>query len=348
MTSPRTINLFRVLFISFGLFMGMRVGDVVGDSAWIGGICGLIFGLVVVLIDRLLKGFSLRLFSSATLGLTLGLIVSHLFLASDMLRYTDEEVRWVMGIAFYSTFGYLGTMLALRSHRDEFSLLIPYVRFGRAAFEDHPVVVDTSVLIDGRLLPLAKTGFVSSALIVPRFVLEELQGLSDSADPLKRARGRRGLDLLQEAQRRPDLHVTIHETPPEEEGEEPLTVDNQLIRVARLLNVRLLTNDANLGRIARLEGVIVLNLNELTHALAPIVATGEELDLMLVKPGRDGHQAVGYLPDGRMIVVNHARALVGTQARVVIAGTHQTGTGQMYFAELVSTSNPEGSDHSNS
>jgi len=314
--------------------MGMRVGGIVAGSTWIGGGLGLIFGLSIVLADRLLKGFSLRLFSAATLGLLLGLAVSRLLLASDLLRDTSEDVRWVIGLGLYSFFGYLGTMLAIRSHRDEFSLLIPYVRFGRAAFEDHPVVVDTSVLIDGRLLALSQTGFVSTALVVPRFVLNELQALCDSSDFLKRARGRRGLDFLQEAQKRPDLNVTIHETSDPDEGSG--SVDDQLITLARMLNVRLLTNDANLGRIARVAGVSTLNLNELSLALAPVIGPGEELEVMLVKPGRDPHQAVGYLPDGRMIVVNHARAQVGNLVRVVIAGTLQTGTGQMYFAELKS------------
>lgn len=312
--------------------MGMRVGGVVSDTTWIGSGIGLIFGLSIVLADYLMKGFSLRLFSAATLGLLLGLAVSRLVLASDLLRETSPDVRWVIGLALYSSLGYLGTMLAIRSHRDEFSLLIPYVRFGRTAFEDHPVVVDTSVLIDGRLLALTQTGFVSTALVVPRFVLDELQALCDSSDFLKRARGRRGLDFLQEAQKRADLNVTIHETTSSDDNAG--TVDNQLIALARMLNVRLLTNDANLGRIARLEGVSTLNLNELGLALAPVIGPGEELELMLVKPGRDAHQAVGYLPDGRMIVVNHARAQVGSMVRVVIAGTLQTGTGQMYFAEL--------------
>jgi len=326
----RAINLFRALFVAFGLFMGMRVGDVAFKSLWMGGIAGLIFGLGVVLIDRLLKGFSLRIFSSATFGLILGLVMTRLLLASDVLAYTSQETRWVLGICVYGAFGYLGMMLAVRSNRDEFSLIIPYVRFQRTAVHDVPVLVDTSALIDGRIAAVCATGFLSTSLVVPRFVLDELQALADSAEPLKRERGKRGLDLLHEAQRRNDMALTIHDSEPDPD----LPTDTRLIQVAQLIKARLLTNDANLARVARLEGVSVLSLSELSHALAPVISTGEELTLTLVKPGRDAHQAVGFLADGSMVVANHARACIGETVQVVVAGMIQTGTGRMYFAEL--------------
>ncbi len=312
--------------------MGMRVGEVVFQSAWVGGIVGLVFGLTVVLADRLLKGFSLRIFSTATIGMLLGLAAARLLLASGVLLYTTEQVRWIIGIGLYSTFGYLGTMLAVRGNRDEFALLIPYVRFQRAAVHDSPLVVDTSILVDGRLLNLCQTGFLSSTLAIPRFVLEELQRLADSAEPLKRERGRRGLDLLNEMQRRPEMNITVSDFAPEEDPDAP--VDRQLILFARYLRARLLTLDANLARIARLEGVSVLQLQELSQALSLVLATGEELELVLIKPGRDAHQAVGYLSDGGMVVVNHARGLIGQSVQVVIAGVLQTSAGRMYFAEL--------------
>ena len=330
MTPHRTINLLRVLFISFAYFMGMRVGEVVFESQWVGGIAGLIFGLVLVLSDRLLKGFSLRVFSAATFGLVLGLLVSHLLLASDVLRYASEQNRWVVGLCVYCALGYIGTMVAMRGNRDEFSLIIPYVRFRRTAVHDVPLIIDTSILIDGRIMDVCQTGFLSSSLVVPRFVLDELQRLADSAEPVKRARGRRGLDLLHEIQHRPDMAVTIHDSASELE----LPVDMRLIQVAQMLQARLLTNDSNLGRIARLQGISVLNLNDLCRSLHPVITTGEELELTMVKPGRDSHQAVGYLPDGSMIVVNHARSRVGETVPVIISSMLQTVSGKMYFAEL--------------
>ncbi len=333
MTPTLTINLFRVLFIAFGLFMGMRVGDVVFGTMEYGAVAGLTFGLAVVLVDRLLKGFSLQMFSAATFGLILGLVASKLLLASEILSYTSEQTRWILSIAAYAAFGYLGMMLAVRSNRDDFSLIIPYVRFQRTALHDLPVVVDTSALIDGRVAEVCRTGFLSSTLVVPRFVVNELQALADSAEALKRERGRRGLDLLKEIQQQENTALTIRESGEGEEKDEP--VDTRLIHLAQLLKARLLTNDANLVRVARLDGVSVLSFAELSKAMQPIVATGEEMTLTLVKPGRDAHQGVGFLPDGSMIVVNHARAFVGETVQVQLAGMIQTSTGRMYFAELI-------------
>lgn len=330
MTPSRTINLLRFLFISFCLFVGIWVGDVLFGSQIIGGSWGLVFALVMVLADRLMQGFSLRVFSSATFGLLLGFVFSSLLLRSDVLRYTSDQTRWIVGLCVYSAFGYLGTMLAIRSNRDEFSLVIPYIRFRRTATQDVPVVVDTSILIDGRLMELCQTGFLSTSLVVPRFVLDELQHLADSAEPVKRERGRRGLDLLNEIRRRSDMTLTLHESNTEEET----AVDSRLIQVAQMLRARLLTNDSGLARIARLEGVRVLNVNDLSRALQTNILTGDELELTLIKPGRDAHQAVGYMPDGSMIVVNHARARVGETVTVIIGGVLQTVSGQMFFAEI--------------
>lgn len=330
MTPKRTITLLRLLFAVYALFMGIWIGGVALNSQAIGGVYGLTLALGLILADRLLRGFSLRLFSSATIGLLLGLAFSSLFLASDVLRYSSDEARWMASLCVYSAFGYLGMMLAMRSNRDEFSLIIPYVRFRRTAVQDIPVVVDTSILIDGRLMELCQTGFLTTSLVVPRFVVEELQRLADSSEPVKRERGRRGLDFLNDIRRRPEMSLTLHDSTAEDDS----PVDARLIAVAQLLQARLLTNDSNLALVARLEGVTVLNVNDLARALHPPVLTGDELELTLVKPGRDSHQAVGYLPNGNMIVVNHARAHVGETVTVLISSVLQTVSGQMYFAEL--------------
>jgi uncharacterized protein YacL len=331
-TPARTINLLRFLFVTFSLFVGIWVGDVIVGSQSLGGAWGLIFGLLVLLADRLLRGFSLRVFSSATFGLLLGFLLSSLLLGSDVLRYTSDQTRWIISLCVYSAFGYLGSMLAIRSNRDEFSLIIPYIRFRHTAVQDVPMVIDTSILIDGRLIELCQTGFLSKSLVVPRFVVDELQRLADSAEPVKRERGRRGLDLLNEIRERKDMSMTLHDSGVDEE----IPVDSQLIHAARVLQARLLTNDSGLARVARLEGLSVLNLNELSRALQATILTGDELELTLIKPGRDAHQAIGYLPDGSMIVVNHARNRVGETVSVIVGGVFQTVSGQMYFAELKS------------
>jgi uncharacterized protein YacL len=330
MTPLFTINLLRVLFVTFCAAIGALVS--VGEQAGTvpGLVVGVIFGLLMVLVDRLLKGFSLRAFSSATLGLLLGLLFANLLLASDILRYQTETTQWAARLIVYCAFAYLGMMLAMRSSRDEFSLIIPYVRFARETTQHEPLVVDTNVIIDGRITDLCATGFLSRSLIVPRFVLGELQTLADSRDPIKRERGRRGLDILNQLQRSSEIDLTIHDSVDDSQ----LGVDARLVRTAKLLQARLLTNDQALCQVARLQQVLALNLNDLARALRPTVTPGDELSLHLVKEGRENHQAVGYLPDGTMIVVNHARPQLGNTVLVVVSSALQTAAGRLIFAEL--------------
>src|SRR6266404_8165015 len=231
MTPLMTVNLLRVLFVTFSAAIGATISAAIVANLWPGLIIGMIFGLAIVLIDRLLKGFSLRAFSSATFGLLLGLLFANLLMASDVLRYQSETTQWTARLIVYCAFGYLGMMLAMRSNRDEFSLIIPYVRFARETTQREPLVLDTSVVIDGRIPDLCATGFLSRSLIVPRFVLGELQALADSRDPIKRERGRRGLELLNQLQRSREIELTIHDTV----GDADLTTDARLVRTAKLL-----------------------------------------------------------------------------------------------------------------
>ncbi len=330
MTPLVTVNLLRVLFVTFCAVIGAIVGLAAQGSTSIGVAIGLVFGLAMVLVDRLLKGFSLRAFSSATFGLLLGWLFASLLVASDVLHYQPLGVQWIARVVVYCTFGYLGMMLAMRSNRDEFSLIIPYVRFTRETTQHEPIVVDTNVIIDGRIADVCATGFLSRTLIVPRFILGELQLLADAHDPLKRERGRRGLRILNELQRAPQIELTIHET----SGDTDLPIDSRLVRLAQRLQARLLTNDNALCQVARLQQVPALNLADLSHALRPVVAAGDEIELHLVKEGRESHQAVGYLPDGTMIVVNHGRSYIGRTSTVVVSSALQTGSGRLVFAEL--------------
>src|SRR5437660_8298305 len=224
MTPIFTVNLLRTLFVTFCAAIGAIVTIETQANLVPVVLIGVVFGLLIVLADRLLKGFSLRAFSSATFGLVLGLLFAQLLMASDILRYQSDTVQWAARLIVYSAFGYLGMMLAMRSNRDEFSLIIPYVRFARETTQHEPLIVDTNVIIDGRIGDLCATGFLSRALIVPRFVLAELQTLADSRDPLKRERGRRGLDILNKLQQSRDLDLTIHETT----GDADLSIDARL------------------------------------------------------------------------------------------------------------------------
>jgi uncharacterized protein YacL len=334
MTPSLTVNLLRVLFVTFCGAMGGIVTSETQERYLPGIMIGVLFALIIVLADRLLKGVSLRAFSSATLGLLLGLLFANLLIASDILRYQSDAVQWAARLIVYCTFGYLGMMLAMRSNRDEFSLIIPYVRFARETTQHEPLVVDTNVIIDGRIADLVATGFLSRTLIVPRFVLGELQTLADSRDQIKRERGRRGLDILNQLQKSREFDLTIHDTT----GDADLSIDARLVRAAKLLRARLLTNDQALCQVARLQQVPALNLADLARALRPSAAAGDELELNLVKEGRESHQAVGYLPDGTMIVVNQARPFLGKLVTVTVSSALQTGAGRLIFAEVKSSS----------
>jgi uncharacterized protein YacL len=331
MTPLLTVNLLRVLFLTFCAAIGGMITAETQNNAIPGILIGALFALLLVLADRMLKGFSLRAFSSATFGLILGLLFANLLMASQILRYQSETTQWALRLIVYCAFAYLGMMLAMRSSRDEFSLIIPYVRFARETTQHEPLIVDTNVIIDGRITDLCATGFLSRSLIVPRFVLGELQALADSRDPIRRERGRRGLEILNQLQRSREVELTIHDTTGDDAG---LATDARLVRTAKLLQARLLTNDTALCQVARLQQVQTLNLADLTRALRPNVLAGDELELNLVKEGRETHQAVGYLPDGTMIVVNHARPHLGKVTTVVVSSALQTGAGRLIFAEL--------------
>ncbi|MEO6739673.1 MAG: hypothetical protein ABIP20_05435 [Chthoniobacteraceae bacterium] len=325
-----TITLLRALFIVFTGFLGSEIGNSMWGRPKLGICGGVAFGLCVVLADRLLKGFSLRMFSSATFGLLLGLVASRLLLASGILYRTSEDAKWLIGLTVYATLGYIGMMLAMRSNRDEFALVIPYIRFRDQSPNDLPLLVDSNIIIDGRLAELVASGFLSRSLVVPRFILEELQILADSHDPARREKGRIALSRLQDLQRDPTLTVTIHEVPVDPFA----AVDSKLIQLAKILNARLISNDGNLCSIARLQGITALNLNDLNKALRPVVSAGEEITLTLTKEGREAHQAVGYLTDGTMIVVNNSRAQLGKNVRIAISSVRQTNAGRLIFAEL--------------
>jgi uncharacterized protein YacL len=336
MTPLLTVNLLRVLFVTFCAAIGALVSVALQNNAWPGLVLGIVLGLVVVLADRLLKGFSLRAFSSATFGLLLGMLFANLLFASDVLHYQSETTQWVARLIVYATFAYLGMMLAMRSNRDEFSLIIPYVRFTRETTQHEPLILDTNVIIDGRIAELCATGFLSRSLIVPRFVLGELQTLADSRDPIKRERGRRGLEILNQLQNSHEVELTIHESTGDDRD---VGVDARLVRTAKVLQARLLTNDNALCQVARLQQVPALNLNDLVRALRPVVVVGDEIELSLVKEGREHHQAVGYLADGTMIVVNHARPQLGKTATVIVSSALQTTAGRLIFAELKNGAN---------
>jgi uncharacterized protein YacL len=326
----------RILFLALCTMGGFAVSQVRPEyvgmhfSALVGMAIGFGFGWLLIAIDEMIKGFSLRAFSATTFGLLLGSLVALLIDRSGLFEKTDETTRWMVRLGLFLSFGYIGIILAMRSNKEDFSLIIPYVRFAPQSKPDHLLLLDTSVIIDGRIADLIEANFVEGLIVVPRFVLKEIQQIADSGDPLKRARGRRGLEMLNRIQRNPRNEVKIHDGDFPDEKE----VDAKLIRLARNLRAKLYTNDYNLGKVAELQSVNHVNLHELAKSMRVILLPGEVLSLRIVREGKDKGQGVGYLPDGTMVVVNNAQSVVGQQVDVQVQSLLQTGAGIIVFADL--------------
>ncbi len=302
----------------------------------LGILIGFGFGGLLIAVDEMLKGFSLRAFSATTFGLLLGTVVAALIDRSGLFDTTDEATRWLVRLCLFLSFGYIGIILAMRSNKEDFSLIIPYVRFAPRNKPDNLLLLDTSVIVDGRVADLIEANFLEGIIVVPRFVLKELQQLADSADSIKRARGRRGLEILNRIQKNKRNEVKIHDGDFPEEKE----VDAKLVRLAHNLNAKLFTNDYNLGKVAELQSVSFVNLHEMAKFLRVVLLPGEMLNLRVVREGKDKGQGVGYLPDGTMVVINNAQHLVGQQVEAQVQSMLQTGAGVIVFADYRPTTTP--------
>ena len=325
----------RILFLSLCTIGGYAVSQV--RPEWLGHpvlytVAGFGFGWLMIAIDEMLKGFSLRAFSATTFGLLLGTVVAQLIDHSGLFGESTDLTanRQMIRMALFVGFGYIGMVLAMRSNKEDFSLIIPYIRFAPQNKPDNLLLLDTSVIVDGRIADLIEANFIEGLIVVPRFVLRELQQIADSNDAIKRARGRRGLEVLNRIQRNTRNEVKIHDGDFPEEPE----VDAKLVRLARNLGAKLYTNDYNLGKIAELQKVNYVNLHDLAKSLRVILLPGELLTLRIVREGKDKGQGVGYLPDGTMVVVNNAQNAVGQQVEVQIQSQLQTGAGVIVFADL--------------
>jgi len=267
--------------------------------------------------------------SSAVFGLILGLIMAKLVGDAFSLAPMDANVLSRIRVGLTLIFCYLGMVMALRG-KDEFNIIIPYVRLRRQDQSQDVILLDTSVIIDGRIVDICKTRFLGGKIIIPKFVLRELQQIADSTDPIKRQRGRRGLEILNTIQNEPGMDITIHE----QDFTETSEVDAKLVLLAKLLEAKILTVDFNLNRVASIQGIRVLNINELANALKPVVFPGEEMHIKLIKEGKEHNQAVGYLDDGTMVVVEDARRLIGQDVKVAVTSVLQTQAGRMIFTKI--------------
>jgi len=323
----------RFVRIGFIIISALLGSQVIGRSGSMPVVVRLLVGAgagaVLVLIEAAIHRIgrvSVRGFSAAVFGLLFGLIMAKLVSDAIALIPFDLATVSILRVVLTWAFCYLGMAMALRG-RDEFSVIIPYVRLSRRDRGEESYLIDTSAVIDGRLLDLCKARFLEGRLLIPRFVLKELQAVADSSDPLKRSRGRRGLEVLNELRQVPTVDVRIHD----EELPGIAEADAKLVKLAQMLETRVITNDYNLNRVAEFQNVSVLNVNELAQALRPIVLPGESLEVKPIKEGKEHNQAVAYLDDGTMVVVENGRSLIGQNVHGTVTSVLQTAAGRMVF-----------------
>lgn len=300
-----------------------------GGAGLMGILLGIIAALIIIFSEAGMRKVSVTGLSSAVFGLLFGLIMAKLVIDAISLAPIAPANLSIIGVTLTLIFCYLGMVIALRG-KDEFNIIIPYVRLRRQDQVEDIILLDTSAIIDGRIVDICKTMFLSGKIVIPRFVLKELQQIADSTDPVKRQRGRRGLEMLHTIQKESGLDITLHE----EDFPELNEVDAKLVKLAKLLEAKILTVDYNLNRVAGIQGVRVLNINELANALKPVVFPGEQMHIKLIKEGKEHNQAVGYLDDGTMVVVEDARRFIGQEVRVVVSSVLQTQAGRMIFTKL--------------
>ena len=294
------------------------------------------FGGIVLFTDARERQKQITTISAIYFGLLLGLLLGWLFgmVLEPLMVYTFPNQPKMPGVGrlLITVVSCYVTISTLLQTKDEFRFIIPYVEFSKQVKGGRPLVLDTSVIIDGRIADVCDTKLIDTRMLVPRFVLQELQAIADSSDKTKRNRGRRGLDVLERLKGNPKIDLQMHDgNVPELRTGERIRVDERLVILAKALGARVVTNDFNLNRIAQLQGVDVINLNELANAMKTVALPGEILHLRLVKAGEQIGQGVGYLEDGTMVVVEQGRSLIGQEVPVVVTSVHQTPSGRMVF-----------------
>ncbi len=339
--------IFRILgmiaFAMGGIYGGAKLGDLAGADrvsyAVVFGLLGALFGLVMTpyfttrplgWIRRLLVKVSPQTLFAGLSGLGVGLLIAVL-LSFPLSRMPSPFGEWLPFVAAV-IFAYLGVAVFVMRQNDLFAVMRWALRPGRDGENggngSRTILLDTSVIIDGRVADIARTGFLPGALVIPRFVLQELQHIADSPDPLRRQRGRRGMDILNDLIQDPNIPVRITDMDVRDVRE----VDDKLLILARQLKAAILTNDYNLNRIAELQGVQVLNINELANAVKAVYLPGESLTVEVIQPGKEPDQGVAYLDDGTMIVVEQGEPYIGQKIEVVVTKALQTAAGRMLFA----------------
>lgn len=343
------LNAIRVFFVlavvaisaSYALRLSKNVGPPqtgeISTETKLAIIIPAIIAVGLIVLDMGFRKKSLGSISGLFFGIVAGVFLTYIF---------GIVVDWVVEV-FFPSKASLGNMIKLLvgaytiylcvsfvlQTKDNFRFIIPYVEFSKQTKGAHPLILDTSVIIDGRIADIAETQILEGPLVIPRFVLNETQEIADSSNRLKRARGRRGLDVLNRLRSNDKIEILLTDAriPSVDELAE---VDHKLVALAKHMDGKIVTNDYNLNKIAKLRGVDVININDLANALKPVVLPGEALTVRIIKPGEEIGQGVGYLDDGTMVVVEQGRNHIGEELNIVVTSTLQTSAGRMVFGKI--------------
>jgi uncharacterized protein YacL len=325
------VVIIRIIFTGILVASGYVLKPING-SAWISAVAGAVIAVCIIFFERRIRRASLKTLIGAAVGSILGIIGA--FLIGSLISRQESpavaaEVKTFLTLALTFFMAYVGLMVgAAKGDYLELSAL-GGILSDKASRRDLKIL-DTSVIIDGRIADVAETGFLTGSLIIPQFILRELQQVADSPDSSKRQRGRRGLDMLNRLQNNSSLDIQIVET----DFPAVREVDLKLIELGKQLDAVIVTNDFNLNKVSQLRGVSVLNINELANALKPVVLPGEAMRVFILKEGKEYNQGVAYLDDGTMVVVDNARRLIGKNADIAVTSVLQTTAGKMIFGRL--------------
>jgi uncharacterized protein YacL len=309
----------------------------VGDHAITNVVAGAVLAFAIILFEIRIRRLSLKTLLGALIGSITGIIGATLIsLVLSRMTAIPASAGTFLQVLIIMLMAYVGLIVGA----DKGNLLNMKIFEGLFTTDRSqmlgPKVIDTSVIIDGRIADICETGFLDGVLVLPQFVLHELQMIADSSDSIKRNRGRRGLDILQRIQKTVGVNVQISE----KDYPEVKEVDLKLIELAREMEGKIVTNDFNLNKVAQLRGVSVLNINELANALKPVVLPGEGMKVFILKEGKEENQGVAYLDDGTMVVVDDARSIIGRNVEIVVTSLLQTTAGKMIFGKIVRVLGP--------
>ena len=332
------LHFLRGLFVIISAVLGWHIERILSVNST--GIYGLIIGIILaaflVLVELWFTKKFIGIISIIILGLIFGFIVAYLFttvifMMPGLKATAEKSGEFKDWLQFSITFLFCFlTVIAIIRIKDDFKFVLPFVELSPTHKTGRPWILDTSVIIDGRIAGLLETLAVDSQIVIPKFMLQELQNVADSSDKLKRIRGRYGLDVLEQIRKNKKIDIRIDEA----EFSYIEETDNKLIKLTQSLNGHLVTNDFNLSKVAKLQGLAVININELANAVKLVVLPGETLEIKIVRAGEEPNQGVGYLPDGTMVVVEGAHQRIGQKVTVSVTSALQTASGKMIFGSL--------------